>query len=172
MTWRRTNRLPCAPLHWGPLTSGLCAALRGSRYNRGMSDKPKVLEFPRLRNAYLIGNGLAMVIMLVAQFINLIVGPRNPVILAFVLFQLFFAWFVLVLMDSVNRRPLSTRPLLPRWALRRYGEQEFKRDLALSRWQTSVAFLCFTPAFFLFVSVIALYAAITGTINPVPDAGF
>jgi uncharacterized membrane protein len=44
--------------------------------------------------------------------------------------------------------------------------------MALSRLQTSVAFLCFTPAFFLLVSVIALYAAMTGTINPLPDGGF
>ncbi len=43
--------------------------------------------------------------------------------------------------------------------------------MELSRRQTSVAFLCFTPAFFLFVAVVLLYAAITGTINPLPDAG-
>jgi hypothetical protein len=147
-------------------------APRSHQYNCGMSDEPKSLAFPRLRKLYLLGNGLALAILLVAQFINLIVGPRNPGIVALILFQLFFAWLVLVLLDSVNRRPVSTRsPFLPGWAVPRSGEQEWKRNMELSRRQTSVAFLCFTPAFFLFVAVVLLYAAITGTINPLPDAG-
>jgi|HubBroStandDraft_6_1064221.scaffolds.fasta_scaffold888155_1 hypothetical protein len=122
-------------------------------------------QFPRLRKAYLLGNGLAVAITLLAGIINLIVGPRNPIVFVFVLFELFFAWITLILLDAVNR------PVVDRWwpfwwrgrATRKFVTQLFDWNNRI----VSLSFLCFTPAFFLLVSIVLFYAAVTGTIDPI-----
>ncbi|HET6326136.1 MAG TPA: hypothetical protein VFG04_15770 [Planctomycetaceae bacterium] len=123
-----------------------------------MSDERATLTFPRLRKAYFVGNGLAAFITLVAGLVNLVIGPRNPGIFLVVLFQLVFATVVLVLMDAVNSQPRS-----PSWIRLGSTWMQVRQDI---RGIVSLSFLCFTPTFFLFVSVVLLYAAIVGTITP------
>jgi hypothetical protein len=124
--------------------------------------------FPRLRKFYLLGNGLAIVILLVAGLLNLIIGPRNPAIFLVVVFQLVYAWLVLVVMDAVNRQRPEKSLSLPFWVhwVGRGPAKTWKRDMARNRLDTSVAFLCFTPTFFLIVALLIFYAVVTGTINP------
>lgn len=106
--------------------------------------------------------------MLVAGVVNLIIGPRNPAIFLVVVFQLVYAWLVLVVMDAVNRQRPENSLALPfwvQWVGRGYAKT-WKRDMARNRLDTSVAFLCFTPTFFLIVAVLIFYAVVTRTINP------
>jgi hypothetical protein len=63
---------------------------------------------PRLRRAYLVGNGLAMGVTLLAGLINLVLGPRNLLILAVVPFQL--ASTVLFFAEAVGQQPEAPPP--------------------------------------------------------------
>ena len=122
-----------------------------------------VTAFPRLRTAYLVGNGLATAIMFVASFVNLFVGPRNLGLFFLPLIEAGFATLTLIMVDLILRQLTRLKPP-PLW-LGRFG--------VLWRWLekwngliVATAFLCGTPAFFLIVSSLLLYAATTGTINP------
>jgi hypothetical protein len=108
------------------------------------------------------------VILLLAGLVNLTIGPRNPAIFLVVVFQLVYAWLVLVVLDAVNRpRPENSLalPFWVRWVGRGHAKT-WKRDMARNRLDTSVAFLCITPTFFLIVAVLIFYAVVTRTINP------
>jgi hypothetical protein len=120
---------------------------------------------PRLRRAYLVGNTLAMLIALLAGFINLAVGPRNPLIFVAVPFQFLFATSVLFFADSLSRQPESPPPF---WVGKRGfpSLETWNRKMAGHHARTMRGFLIFTPAFFLVVSVALLCAAITRTVNP------
>jgi hypothetical protein len=59
---------------------------------------------PRLLKFYLIGNGWGLVITLLAGFVNLVVGPRNPGVFLVALFQLGFAVIVLVFSYGIERQ--------------------------------------------------------------------
>jgi hypothetical protein len=120
---------------------------------------------PGLRKAYLIGNGLALVITLLAGFVNLVVGPRNPAIFLVVLFQLVFASFVLFCWDSISLYPDDALPSFVR-QLKGTPFEAWTRELIWILRLVPLGFFCFTPAFFLLVSVVLFYAAIAGTINP------
>jgi hypothetical protein len=65
----------------------------------------------------------------------------------------------------VNRQRLENSLALPFW-VQWVGRGYTKRDMARNRLDTSVAFLCFTPTFFLIVAVLIFYAVVTRTINP------
>jgi hypothetical protein len=125
-----------------------------------MSDQPIGPTYPKLRKTYLVGNGLAFVILLLAGLINLVVGPRNLGIFLFALFQLVFASTTLLFMDSESRKSDPQPPSFFKW------RESWTRELAVNRRRVAITFLCVTPAFFLFASIVVFYGAVTGTISP------
>jgi hypothetical protein len=129
-----------------------------------MRKRQRSPAFPRLRKVYLVGNGLALVITLLAGVINLVVGPRNPGIFLVVLFQLGFASLALLAVDGMNSGPRNAPPP-PLW-IRLNGIPLMRTNAVDARPAMSVVFLCFVLAFFLLVSVLLLYEAITGSITP------
>jgi hypothetical protein len=125
-----------------------------------MRDESKVRVVPaRLRAAFLVISRVAFVIMLLAGLINLVVGPRNPVIFVLAFFQLGFAWLVLAGADMhppveppffVGRRG----PMLAAWIL---------ITRILDCWLSVLmpVFLCVAAALFLVSALAISYFVVT-----------
>jgi hypothetical protein len=116
---------------------------------------------PGLRAAYVAISRVALVTMLLAGLVNLIIGPRAPVIFVLALFQLGFAWLVLVLADS---HP----PVEPPFFVGRHGPlfAVWMVSTRILGWWLSVlvpVFLCFSAAGFL-VSAIVISVVVTRTL--------
>jgi hypothetical protein len=119
---------------------------------------------PRSRRAYLVGNGVAMGITLLAGLINLVLGPRNLLILAVVPFQLVFASCVLFFAETVGQQPEAP----PFWVGKRGfpSLETWEKKTAGHRERTMRGFLTFTSTFFLVISFVLLFMALTRTIDP------
>jgi hypothetical protein len=145
---------------------------RGSKINWqfGLIPVPSnsASPFPRLRTACVVGNALAIAIMLLAGVVNLILGPRNPLIFVFAFFALSFGWVALVAFDALNRPP--KKPAWPFWRRAR-RTRGFVTRLSLTNNRVgSLLFVSFETAIVLLMAILMLYGALTRTINPLfPD---
>lgn len=127
-----------------------------------------VTPFPRLRTACIVGNALAIAIMLLAGVVNLILGPRNPFIFVFAFFVFAFGWVSLVSSDALNRPP--KKPGWPFWRRARRFRGFVTRSFLTNNRVGSVLFLSFGTAIVLLMAILILYGALTQTINPAfPD---
>jgi hypothetical protein len=106
--------------------------------------------------------------MLLAGVINLILGPRNPLIFVFALFPLFFAWIALVFFDSLNRPRKEIG--WPFWWHGRRTREYATRLFNMNNRVGSVSFMSLETAIVLLMAILILYGTLTRTINPIsPD---
>jgi hypothetical protein len=124
--------------------------------------------FPRLKTLYVVGNALAIAIMLLAGVVNLILGPRNPLIFIFAFFEFGFGWVALVLFDALNQPQKEI--WWPFWwrgkRIREYATRLFNMNNQVG----SLVFLSFETSIVLLMALLILYSTLTRTINPAfPD---
>jgi hypothetical protein len=116
-----------------------------------------------VRKAYIAANGVALLITLAAGLVNVVVGPRAPVIFLVIPCQIVFALLNFAAANFVPRFILQSHPQIPpawtRHAPR--SPEEIERQMRTLR----TISLIFVPAFFLLVSIALFFAAVAGRIN-------
>jgi hypothetical protein len=128
--------------------------------NRGAND----FISPELRKFYLIGNGIAVAVAILAGFVNLAVGPRNLLIFAVAPFQIVFSltlWFFGNEAFRAFQQHKNDPP--PFWV------RMARSEAVLKKWKQmkpSIGLFVFTPLFFLVVSISVLCASIIGNVKP------
>jgi hypothetical protein len=116
-----------------------------------MSDEPEApMVSAKLRNVFVAVNGLAVAISLLASFVDLIIGTRNPGLFVVPVVQLFLTAIALHVTEVAEDNPAP-------WAFW-LGKQQ-RADFERRRMKCLLLFLA---AFFLLTSLAILCVAIHG----------